>query len=98
MKITVHRCDLCGAKRQAGKLCQLTVPLTEEEKALRARTENPRRQVVSPTDYMRAQFYGMPLPGQSTGAITYDICRECVDGLLAARFREVRRMLTEEPK
>lgn len=100
MKITTHRCDLCGAKRPERLLAKLHVPLTEEERALRKRTENPRRGVYgvsrSPMGEMMAHYMGMggwSPEGGSSGVVTYDLCRECVDGLLAARFREVRKKL-----
>lgn len=91
MKITTHRCDLCGAKRPEKKMSKLHVPLTDEERALRTRTENQHREVVTPIMH---PIYGWIAPdGGTSGVMTYDICRECVDGILAARFREVRRKL-----
>lgn len=98
MKITIHRCDFCGGKKPPATMSQLIIPLTEEDKALRKRMrktvgdddEEPRHTMFHP-------IYGIVREAIPT-TTTMEMCADCTQALLSGRSREIRRMLTEEPK
>ena len=94
MKVTTHRCDFCGGKESPRLMGQLTVPMTPEEIALRKRT-NPEqaREHEARRSTFHMMMMGFGTPDSAPASMTFDICGECARGLVAARFRNLRKEL-----